>query len=175
MVRFASSAPAPSGLNASRQEVWKEHHLLHHISYLIVLSGCNRLCFTNAPTAQSTRKLIPDRLAVTSPSAQVLLSWLPLHELAHDEDHARGSEEEPRVNRTAEGNAGDEPRRRQPIQEEVAHTKQSGASLSRSRSPDTNIDALLPLRECSASGRSSATRPAVTSPRPASVSPDSMR
>src|SRR6266851_789253 len=108
MVRFASSAPAPSGLNASRQEVWKEHHLLHHISYLIVLSGWNRLCFTNAPTAQSTRKLIPDRLAVTSPSAQVLLSCLP-------------------------------------------------------------------LRECSASGRSSATRPAVTSPRQASVSPDSMR
>ena len=133
MVRFAPSARAPNGLNASKQEVRKEHHILRHISYLIVLSWWNHRYFTNAPAAQSTRKLIPDRLAVTSPSAQVLLSWLPLHELAHDEDHARGSEEEPRVNRTAEGNAGDEPRRRQPIQEEVAHTKQSRASRSKWR------------------------------------------
>src|SRR6266567_2738238 len=93
-----------------------------------VLSWWNRRCFTSAPAAQATRKLIPDRLAVTSPSAQVSLAWLPLHELAHDEDHTCGSKEEPRVNRTAEGNAGDEPRRRQPIQEEVAHTKQSRAS-----------------------------------------------
>src|SRR6266700_5875486 len=98
-----------------------------------VLSWWNRRCFTSAPAAQATRKLVPDRLAVTSPSAQVSLAWLPLHELAHDEDHARGSEEEPRVNRTAEGNAGDKPRRRCAIQEEVAQTEQPRASSGKWR------------------------------------------
>src|SRR5438034_10834459 len=128
MVRLASSARAPSSLHVAQQEVRTEHHLLHHIRYLIVLSWWNRRCFTSAPAAQATRKLIPDRQAVTGPSAHVLPAWLSLHELAHDEDHTCGSEEEPRVNRTAKGNAGDEPRRRQPIQEEVAHTEQPRAS-----------------------------------------------
>src|SRR5947209_4195950 len=65
-----------------------------------------------APAAQATRKLSPDRLAVTGPCGQALPTWAPLHQLAHHEDHACGSQEEPVVNRTSEGNGGDEPRRR---------------------------------------------------------------
>jgi len=59
-----------------------------------VPSCCDRCSFPD----QTTRKLSPDLLAVTGPSAQALPAWLPLHELAHDEDHTCSSEEEPCVN-----------------------------------------------------------------------------
>src|SRR3989442_1127071 len=75
-------------------------------------SWWNRCRFANAPAAQATRKLSPDRLAVTGPCGQALPTWALVHQLAHHEDHACGSQEEPVVNRTAEGNGGDEPRRR---------------------------------------------------------------
>ncbi len=61
--------------------------------------------------------------SATSPSAHALPTVAPLHELAHHEGHACGSQEKPGVNRTAEGNAGDKPRRRSAIQEEVAETE----------------------------------------------------
>src|SRR5260370_36117503 len=59
---------------------------------------------------------------------QVLSTWALLHELAHHQYHTCDSQEKPVVNRTAKGNAGDEPRLRQTIQEEVAETEQSRAN-----------------------------------------------
>jgi hypothetical protein len=50
---------------------------------------------------------------------------MPLHELAYHEDHARGGQEEPYINRTTEGNTRDEPGLGQAVQEEVAKTKES--------------------------------------------------
>src|SRR5215471_18044753 len=58
---------------------------------------------------------------------QVLSIWALLHELAHHQYHTCDSQEKPGVNRTAKGNAGDEPRFRQTIQEEEAETQQSCA------------------------------------------------
>src|SRR5258708_33670979 len=58
-------------------------------------------------------------------SKHALPTLAPLHELAHHEDHACGSQEKPGVNRTAEGNAGAEPRPREALQEEVAEAEQS--------------------------------------------------
>src|SRR5260370_36045288 len=57
-----------------------------------------------------------------------LSTWALLHELAHHQYHTCDSQEKPGVNRTAKGNAGDEPRLRQTIQEEEAETEQSRAN-----------------------------------------------
>src|SRR5260370_31279107 len=91
------------------------------------------LSFREYSRRQATRKLSPDHLTVIGPSAHALPTWVSLCELAHQEDHTCGSEEEPRVNRTAEGNAGYEPRLREAIQEEVAQTEQSCASSGNRR------------------------------------------
>src|SRR5579859_898781 len=73
------------------------------------------------------------RLALTDPSQQTLPSWTLLNELAHNQDHACGSQQEPGVNRTTEGNTGHKPRNRQPIQEEEAESEQSCTSCSKWR------------------------------------------
>jgi len=91
------------------------------------------LSFREYSRGQATRKLSPDHLTVIGPSAQALPTWASLCELAHQEDHTCGSEEEPRVNRTSEGNAGYEPWLREAIQEEVAQTEQSCASSGKWR------------------------------------------
>ncbi len=114
-------------------ELRKQHHLLRYIRYLIVRSWWNCCRFAHPPAAQAARKRSPDSLTVTGTSAQALPTWVPRHELAHDEYHARDSQEEPVVNRTAEGNAGDEPRLQETIQEEVAEPEQSRGSLGKWR------------------------------------------
>src|SRR5579859_1629833 len=63
-----------------------------------------------------------------APPKQTLSTWAPLYELAHHQYHTCDSQEKPGVNRAAKGNAGDEPRLRQTIQEEVAETEQSRAN-----------------------------------------------
>src|SRR5260221_3958068 len=57
------------------------------------------------------------------------------HELAHDEDRACESQEEPAINGSAEGNAGGEPRQRCAIQQEVAEADQPRASRGRRSQP----------------------------------------
>ena len=52
---------------------------------------------------------------------------MTLHELAYHEDYACGSQEEPHINRTTEGNTRAEPGLGQAVQEEVAKTKESRA------------------------------------------------
>src|SRR5258708_35329394 len=82
-------------------------HLFHGDD--LVVHSLSFRCFS---WNQAKSSLSPDPLAVTSPSQQALSTWAPLHELAHDQDHACDSQEETWVNRTAKGNAGYEPRRR---------------------------------------------------------------
>src|SRR5215469_4913108 len=69
-------------------------------------------------------------LSISPRHRQVLSAWA-LYELAHHQYHTCDSQEKPGVNRTAKGNAGDEPRFRQTIQEEEAETEQSCADSSK--------------------------------------------
>ncbi|MBV9691354.1 MAG: hypothetical protein JO202_16765 [Ktedonobacteraceae bacterium] len=71
----------------------------------------------------------------TFPGYHALPTGAPLHELAHDEDHACGSQEEPGIDRTAEGNAWGEPRRGCAIQQKVAEAEQSRANRGKRCQP----------------------------------------